>query len=153
MRRCGRDGWNVFAGVHQVAYFGELLAELAAGVQLGKILGAEALAQADGDGERIAQGKHRGGGGSGRKIQPAGLALDRAIERNIAGCGEGRLQIAAEADERVAFALEGGEEAQDLFGLAAGREGNDYVARHQHAQIAVYCLGWMQKQGRASRWS
>jgi hypothetical protein len=79
-----RDGGNLLTGVHQLAHLGQLLAELAAGMQLGKVFRAEALAQADGDGQRIAQSEHGGGGGGGREIQPAGLALDRAIECYIA---------------------------------------------------------------------
>ena len=71
--------------MHQVADLGELLAQLAAGMQLRKILGAEAFAQADRNGQRIAQREHRRGRGGGREIQPAGLALHPAIERHVAG--------------------------------------------------------------------
>ena len=118
-----RDGGDVLAGVHQLAHFGELLAELAAGMQFGEIFGAEALAQTDGDGQRIAEREHGGGGGGGREIQTAGFALDRAIEGHVARLRQSRLQIAREADERVAFALDGGEQAQNFLGFSAEPRG------------------------------
>ena len=49
------------------------------------------------------------------------------------------------------FALEGGEQAQDLLGFAAGGEGDHHVARHEDAEVAVDGFGGVQKQGRRAR--
>ena len=75
----------------------------------------------------------------------------RSTEQSSAtslACGQSRLQIAAEADQRIALALERGQQAQNLLGFAAGRERNHHVAGHQHAHVAVHRLGRMQKQRR-----
>jgi hypothetical protein len=62
-------------------------------------------------------------------------------------CGQGRVQIADEADQGVALALEEGEQAENLLGLAAGGERNDHIAGHEHAQVAVDGFGGVQKEG------
>ncbi len=134
--------------MHQLAHLGQLLAQLAAGMQLRKIFSAEALAQAHRNGQRIAKREHRRGRGSRREIQPAGLALHATIESHVARLGQSRLQIAAETDQRVAFALERGQQSQNFLCLSRCRKRNHHVARHQHAHIAVHGLGRMQKQRR-----
>ena len=53
-----------------------------------------------------------------------------------------------EADQRVALALERGQQAQNLLRLAAGGERDDHIAGQQHAQVAVDGFGGVQKQGR-----
>ena len=63
------------------------------------------------------------------------------------------MQIAAEADQRVALAFEEGEQAKNLLGLAAGRKRDNHIAGHEHAQVAVDGFGGVKKQGRASRWN
>ena len=73
------------------------------------------------------------------------------IEADIAGLRERGLHVAAEADERVADALDGGQQAEDLFGLAAGGERDDDVAAGEHAEIAVNGFGGMQEQRGAAR--
>ena len=60
------------------------------------------------------------------------------------------IRIAAEADERVADALDVGEQAQNFFGFAAGGERDDHVSAGQHAKVAVYGLCRMQKERRAA---
>ena len=144
----GCNHGDLVARVHQVADLGQLLAQLAARVQLREILGAEALAQAYGDGQGVSQGQHGGGRGRRRQIQPAGLALHAAIQGHVTGLGQRRVRIAREADQRVTLALERGQQAQNLLGLARGRQSHHHVARHQYAQIAVQRLGRVQKQGR-----
>ncbi len=144
----GADDRDLVAGVHEVANAGQALAELAAGMEFGEVLDAEALAQADGDGEGVAEGEHGGGRGGGSEIEAAGFTRDAAIEGYVAGLGEGRVQIAGEADQGVALALEHGEQAEDFFGFAAGGERDDDVAGHEHAQVAMDGFGGVQKQGR-----
>ena len=136
--------------MHQIADFCELLAELAAGMQFSKILGLEALAQAYRNGERIAQRQHCRGARRRRQVQAAGFAFHAAVERHIARLRQRRLQIAAETDQRIAFALERRQQSQNLLSLAACGERNDHVAGHQHAEVAVHRFGGMQKQCRAS---
>ena len=75
--------------MHQVADFGQALAQLAAGMQFGEVLGLEAFAQADGDGKGIAQGQHGGGGGGGGEVQSAGFALYAAVEGYVARRSQG----------------------------------------------------------------
>jgi hypothetical protein len=69
---------------------------------------------------------------------------------NIARLGQGGLAVAAEADEGVADALEGGEKAEDLFGLTAGGEGDDHVAVSQGAKVAVQGFGGMKEKRRGA---
>src|ERR1017187_1346804 len=113
-------------------------------MQLGKVFCAESLAQTDRDGQGVTEGQHGGGGSSRREIQAAGLALHAAVESYIAGLGEGRVEIAAEADQRVALALEGGEQAQNFFRLAADREGHHRLVPQKDAPVAVSRLGRME---------
>ena len=118
-------------------------------MQFGKILRAEAFAQADRNGQCIAQRQHGRGARGRRQIQPAGLALHAAIESHVAGLRQRRIQIARKAHQRVAFSFQGRQQAQNLFRLAAHRERHNDVAGHQHAQVTVHRLGRMQKQRRA----
>ncbi len=97
--RGGRDAGNGVAGVHELGDAGEALAEFAAGMEVGKVLGAEAAALAEGDGQGIAEGEHGGGGGRGREAERAGFLVDGAVERDVGGlaramradchCGDG----------------------------------------------------------------
>ena len=145
-RRGGLDAGDGVAGVHQLIDARETLAELAAGVQGGEIFGAESFFERDGDGECIAERKHGCSGGGGREAEPTCFCGNAAIERDVAGASEGGLGVAAKADERVADALDVGEQAKNFFSLAAGRERDDDVAPGQHAKIAVDGFGGMQKE-------
>ncbi len=128
----------------------QALAQLAAGVERGKVLGAEAFAERDGDGQSVAEGEHGGGGGGRREAEAAGFGGNRAVEGDGAGCGEGRLHVADEGDEGVAHALQSGQEAQDLLGFAAGGEGDDHVAFGDHAEVAMDGFGRMKEERRAA---
>lgn len=145
-RRAGRDAGDGVAGVHELLDAGQALAELAAGMEGGEVLGAETFFEGDGDGEGVSKGEHGGGGRGGGKAHAAGLGGDAAIEGDVAGESEGGLGVAAEADERVAGALDGGEEAEDFFGFAAGGEGDYDVSLGQHAEVSVDGLGGVEEE-------
>jgi hypothetical protein len=99
----GRHDRNGVSGVHELlddcVAAGEAAAELAAGVQLGEVLGLEVEAAADVDGEGVAEGEHGGGGGGGSELVVAGFAGYRDVERVRAGGGECRGGAAGEANE------------------------------------------------------
>ncbi len=116
----GGDGGEVRAGVHEVADAGEAAAEAATGVELGEVFRLEAAAAADLEGEGVAEGEHDGGGGGGGKVEGAGLGGDGGVEGKDGGLGEGGGGFAAEGDDLVAEVLEGGQEGEDLLGLAGG---------------------------------
>jgi len=145
--RSGRDLWNGLPAVHQIADSGELAADFAAGVEVGKILGAETLSLGDGDREGVAEGEHGRGRSGGSEVEAAGFLGHAAIEDYVAGLRQGGLHVAAERDERVADSLEGDEEAKDLFGFAAGGERDDYVAGGEAADVAVDGFAGVEKKG------
>ena len=64
----GGDAGKSVAGVHEVADAGEALAERAAGVDVGEVLGLEAGLAAELEGEGVAEGEHGGGAGGGGEI-------------------------------------------------------------------------------------
>jgi len=84
----------------------------------------------------------------GARLRPQASRSTEQSRANVAGLGERGVQVAAEADEGVALALEGGEEAEDLLGLAGGGESDDYVAGHQHAEVAVDGFSRVEEEGR-----
>jgi hypothetical protein len=148
--RGGGDAGDGVASVHELADAGEALAQLAAGVEGGEILSAEAFFDGDGDGEGVSEGEHCGGGSGGGEAHSAGLGGDAAVERDVAGEGERGLCVAAEADEGVADALDIGEQAEDLLGFSTGGERDDDVAFGQHAEVAVDGFCRVQKERRAA---
>src|SRR5580704_8918159 len=115
-----------------------------------EVLGAEALAQRDGDGQRIAEREHRGGRSGGCEPQPTGFVWYRAVERDITRTSERGIEVAAEGNKRITDAFECGEQAQYLLGFTGGGEREHNVAPGEHAQIAVDGFGGMEKKrGRA----
>ena len=148
----GSDRGQGFALMHELADAGETPAELATGVEVGKIVRLEAERAADLDGEGIAEREHGGGGGGGCQLHIAGLAGDADVERNDAGLGEGGGVASAEADKRDADAFEGGDELEQLVGFAGVRESEDDVAAGEDADVAVEGFGGVQKvRGGAGR--
>ncbi len=135
--RSGCDTRDGVAGVHELAHAGEALAQLAAGVERGKIFGLEAFLNRDSDGESVAKREHGSSGGGGREAHATGFTWHAAVERDITGERERGLHVATEADERVADALDIGEKAEDFFRFTAGRERNDDIALGEHAEVAV----------------
>jgi hypothetical protein len=143
----GGDGGHRIAGVHEVADAGEAAAEASTGVELRELLGLEAAAAADLEGEGVAEGEHDGGRCGGGEVEGAGLGGDGAVEGDEGGLGEGGGGFAAERDDGRAEVLEGGQEGEEFFGFAGGGEGEDEVAGGDHAEVAVEGLGRMEVVG------
>src|SRR6185437_6524325 len=127
----------------------------------GEVLFFEAAALGQGHRQRVSQRQHGGGGGGGGQAQRAGFLVHGAIERHVGGGSQGgelrifagggahatRVEaVAGNADHRNLQALHGGQQLQNLFRLAAGGEGQDHVAAHQHAQIAMQGLRRMEEE-------
>ena len=126
----------------------QALAQRAAGMIAGEILGLDALVFEQRHRQRVAQRQGRRRAGGGREVQRAGLFLHADIEHHVAVLGQHRLDVAGQADHRHAEPLDRGENLQDLFGLAAVGEGDDEVAARHHAEVAVDPLGGMQEDRR-----
>jgi hypothetical protein len=123
---------------------GEAFAEAASGMEFGEVFGLPASAAAYFEGKGVAEGEHYCGGGGGSEVQWAGFGVYSGVEDDVAGLREGGGCAAAEGDELVGQPLEDGKEIEDLFGLAAGREGEDGVAAGEHSEIAVDGVGRVQ---------
>ncbi len=68
---------------------------------------------------------------------------------NLRGQGDRGIDAAGEGDQGDTDALQGRQESRDLLGLTAVRDGDDDVALHDPAQVAVDGLGGMKEE----RWS
>ncbi len=84
----------------------------------------------------------------GARFNPQASRSTEQSRATSLACAKVDCRLQQNADERVAFALEGGQQAQNLLGFSRCRERDDHVAGHQHAQVAVHGLGGMQKQRR-----
>jgi hypothetical protein len=75
--------------MHELGDAGEAFAELASGMKVGEVLGAEATTFAESDGESIAESEHGGGGGGGRESEGTGFLVNGAVKGYVGGLGEG----------------------------------------------------------------
>src|SRR5437773_264411 len=117
-----------------------------------EVLGREAALLEQRDGERVAERHGRGRAGRGRETEGAGLLRHAHVEDDIRAAREGRVEVAAEGDEREAQAARHRQEAQHLGALAAVRDREQHVAAHERAEIAVAALAGVQEEGgRAGR--
>src|SRR5439155_364177 len=90
--------------------------------------------------------------GRGRETEGAGLLRHAHVEDDVRAAREGRVEVAAEGDEREAQAARHRQEAQHLGALAAVRDREQHVAAHERAEIAVAALAGVQEEGgRAGR--
>lgn len=149
----GRDAGKGGPGVHERGDAGEALAEQAAGVQVGEILGLKAALVGEGDGDGVAESEHAGGGGSRGEAKCAGLFRDRAVEGYVGGLSERRTAdgravevVAGEGNEGGADALDEGEKADKFLRLAGGGEGDEHVAGHKHADVSVDGFGGVEEE-------
>jgi hypothetical protein len=115
-------------GVHELADACEALADAATGVQVGEVFRLPATTAAYFEGECVAESEHDGCGGGGCEVEGAGFGGDTGVEEDAARLGEGGGAAAADGDQGGVEPLEGGEEAQELFGLSAVGEYEDDVA-------------------------
>src|SRR5206468_870342 len=127
-------------------------AERAAGMEEREVLGREAALLEKRDGERVAERHGRGRAGRGRETERAGLLRHAHVEDDVRAAREGRLEVAADGNQREAEAARQRQEAQHLGALAAVRDREQYVAAHERAEIAVAALAGVQEEGgRAGR--
>lgn len=131
--------------MHQLPNAGEAATELTARVQIGKVLCLEAESVADVDGESVAQREHGGCRGRGRELERTGFAGDADVERHDAGLRERGRGASAKTDESRPDAGNGGQEAEQFFGLAAVGEGEEDVAAAEDADIAVEGFAGVEK--------
>ena len=114
-------------------------------MQPGEILPSEPAALEQHHGERIAQGERGGRAGRGRQPQGAGLAGHAVEEAQISVLRELRVGIAGEGDDGELEALQHGQQPQHLGALAAVAEQHREIARCTQAEVAVQCLGGVEK--------
>src|SRR5690606_8363878 len=120
----------------------------AAGVQARELFLFEALVVEQGHCERVAHGE---GGGCARgwhEVHGARLFGDAAVDEDIGGACERRVAAAGQRDELCADASNGLEQPDELFGLAAVRQGNDDIVLTHQAQVAVQRFGRVQEERR-----
>ncbi len=134
--------------VHDVLDLHQPAAEFAGRMERRELILAEALANEERHGERVAH--RQGGGRAGRRhqVHRTGLAGDGAVERDVGGPGQRRRGIAGDGDEARAQPADRLEQAQQLLGFAAVRERNHHVVVSNRAEIAVRGLGRVQEPGR-----
>lgn len=123
--------------MHEFSDAGEASTDSTSGVEIGEVLGTPATASTYFEGEGVAEGKHDRGGGCRREVERAGFDGDAGVEMDVAGLGERGGGAPRESDERGGEALEGWDEAEELFGLTAVGEGQNRVAGGDHAHVAV----------------
>ncbi len=118
----------------------------------GKILLLEATLQKQGNGQCIPHCQGCRGTCRGSQLQRTGLFLDRDVEKNVTGLGQGAARwIAGHGDQRQSHALDDRQDTGNLFGLPGIGDCNDDIAFHQDSQITMHAFGWMQEYRRCSR--
>ena len=84
-------GWGnarkSLAGMHERFHAGQTFAQLASGMEVGKIFFLESAALAESDGESVAQSEHGGGGGGRRQAERTGFLSDGTIQGYVGGSG------------------------------------------------------------------
>jgi hypothetical protein len=136
------------ATVHELFDPHQLLAQLAAGMQIGKVFRLETLLDQHCHGQRVAHGQGRGRAGSRHQVHGTGFFRDPAVERDVGGLGQRRLDVARDGDQARANSLQGFEDSGQFLGLAAVRHGDDDIVRLNDAKVAVHGLGWVKKESR-----
>ena len=150
-RRVGRDDRRVGAAVHQLIDAHQLLAELAARMDLGEVLFAESLFDEQRHAERVAH-RERGGRAGGRhEIERARFFGHLAVERHVGRLRERRRRVAGDGDDARADAPDGLEQAQHFLRLAAVRNREQHIVRLDDAEIAVRRFGGMEEECRRAR--
>ena len=123
--------------MHQLIDPHQLLAELAARVNLREVLLAESLFDEQRHAQRIA---HRERGGRARRrheVQRARLFGHLAVQRDVGRLRQRRGGIAGNGDDARADAADGLEEPEDFLRLAAVRDGEQHVIGLDDAEVAV----------------
>ncbi len=85
------------------------------------------------------------------QVPATGLLVDADVEVHVGEARERRIRVAAEPDDAGAEAAYQLEQADDLLRLAGVGDGEQHVARDDHAQVAVDRLGRVHEVGGAAR--
>ena len=131
--------------VHEVGDAQPAGAQLAAGVQAGEILLAESPVLEQRHRQRVAESER--GGRACRRGETEGTGLPGAPGEQHDGAGLRQAGIAEAGDGNHGGAdlPQGRQQAQNLVGLAARRNGENHVSRSDDAQVSVGALRGMEK--------
>mmetsp|Transcript_12664 Transcript_12664/g.31966 ORF Transcript_12664/g.31966 Transcript_12664/m.31966 type:complete len:243 (+) Transcript_12664:220-948(+) len=138
----GRDHREQVASDHDIVNRQhEALADAARGVVHRILVLGEVARQHEGDGHGVTKEHLDGGGGDGRQVEGAQLALQRQVDRHV---GSG-LQLVTlhggHADQGGALGARVGHKAQQLLGASRLGEHHQQVAGADDANIAVQSVG------------
>ena len=147
-RRVGLDDRRIGAAVHQLIDAHQLLAQLAARMNLGEVLFAESLFDEQRHAQRVAHRERGGRAGGGHEIERTRFFRHLAVERDVGRLRERRCRIAGDRDDVRADAADRLEQAQHFLRFAAVRNRQQQVARLNDAEIAVRRFRGMKKERR-----
>ena len=137
---------DVVAGVHQLLDPHQTLAQLAAGVKVCEVLGAEPFLDQERHRQRVAERQSGRGAGRRHEVERARLLGDVTVERDVGKLAQGRVWMPRERDDSRAAPPDGLEQAKNLVCLAAVGQRDDNVAGLNHAKVAVNRFGGMQEE-------
>ena len=119
-------------------------------VQRGKIFFLEAALFKQRHRQRIPHGQHRRRRSGGRESQRAGFLANANVNHHLARLGERGAFLPRHRNQRDRKPLDGVEQPQQFFGLAAIGERQYDVVRNQAPEVPVQSFGGVQeKRGRA----
>src|SRR5262249_10121511 len=87
---------------HVIFDAGQLPAQAAAGVEAGKVLASEAAHPAGDQRQRIADGQHRGGAGTGSEPERTGFLERPQVDDDARSAGELTARLAGDGNQRSA---------------------------------------------------
>ena len=133
--------------VHKFPYGAQGGAELAAGMEKAKILGAEAAPFDQGHSQGVAHGDLKGGRG-GRRIKGLdGFGGVGNLQHYIGGRTQRALDVGGDGDERNVEAARIGDDVSQFAGFAGLGKRQDCVFLADHPKIAVAGLAGMDEAG------
>ena len=129
----------------------ELLAQGAAGMELGEVLGGEATAFHERQGEGVAHDQLGGGAAGGGEVVGEALLFHGDVKQTVGLPGEVAVAVADDGHDGVAAELDQRHQHLDLRRLAAFREYHHHILFAEHAQVAVDGVGRMHEHGGGAR--
>ena len=145
--KAGGRGDDGCRGMHHVADAGQqFAAQAAAGMIAGEVHRFELNGFDDGDGQCITHGHGGQGRGSRGQVVRAHFALNGDVKPDAGVFGQGRFAVAGHGDDFVAEGFQTRDQLDQFFGLAAVADQDQYVARFEHAQIAMESFGRVQEE-------
>ena len=146
-RRGRAHARDAVAGPHEVPDLQEAPAEAAGRMQRGEVFGLEPPPFRDRERQRVAHREHRRRRSRGREVQRAGFPRDRDGDRPFRRPRDRGARHAGHRDRPDLAGARELEQAHDLGRLARVGQGEDDVAGHEHAEVAVARLAGMEKVG------